>query len=221
MAAVLGDQCAKLDQGVLMTKLYAGVAVAALAAFFGWIGYSILAARSDDAFAQCRGGAVGGGDIGGPFTLVDQSGASVTDKEVLAKPALIYFGYTFCPDVCPLDNARNAEAVDLLAAKGLEVTPVFITIDPARDTPEVMGKYAESMHFRMVALSGSEEQVKAASLAYKTYYKKQEAADEYYLMDHSTFTYLVLPGTGFVDFFKREVSATDMADRVGCFLNAA
>ncbi len=203
-----------------MMKLYAGVAAVAVAALLGWTGYTIVAAKGDDPFADCRGGAVGGGDIGGPFTLVDPSGATVTDKQVLAKPALIYFGYTFCPDVCPLDNARNADAVDLLAARGLEVTPVFITIDPSRDTPEVMGEYAQAMHPRMVALTGTEDQVKAASMAYKTYYKKQDAEDEYYLMDHSTFTYLMLPTVGFVDFFGREVTASQMADRVGCFLKA-
>lgn len=203
-----------------MMKLYAGVAAAAVAALLGWTGYTIVAAKGDDPFADCRGGAVGGGDIGGPFTLVDPSGETVTDKQVLAKPALVYFGYTFCPDVCPLDNARNADAVDLLAARGLEVTPVFITIDPTRDTPEVMGEYAQAMHPRMVALTGTEDQVKAASMAYKTYYKKQDADDEYYLMDHSTFTYLMLPTVGFVDFFGREVTASEMADRVGCFLKA-
>jgi len=203
-----------------MMKLYTGVAVAAVAVLLGWTGYTIFAASGDDPFAECRGGAVGGGDIGGPFTLVDQSGATVTDKEVLSKPALIYFGYTFCPDVCPLDNARNAEAVDLLAAKGLEVTPVFITIDPARDTPEVMDEYAEAMHPGMIALTGTEDQVKAASRAYKTVYRKQDSADEYYLVDHSTFTYLMLPKFGFADFFGREVAAAEMADRVGCFLKA-
>ncbi len=201
-----------------MTKLYAGIAVAAVAALLGWTGYSIYAARPADQFAQCRGSTVGGGDIGGPFTLVNQSGATVTDSDVITKPSLVYFGYTFCPDVCPLDNARNAEAVDLLKERGLDVTPVFITIDPDRDTPEVMRDYAENMHPAMVGLTGSTDQIKAASTAYRTYYKKQETGDDYYLMDHSTFTYLVLPQTGFVDFFRRETAPVEMADRVACFV---
>jgi protein SCO1 len=183
----------------------------------GTAGY-IYFSRSSDPYAQCRGGQVGGGAIGGPFTLVDQTGATVTDADVFTRPSLVYFGYTFCPDVCPLDNARNAEAVDILEEKGIEAVPVFISIDPARDTPEVLADFAANLHPRMIALTGTEEQVKAASLAYKTFYKKQESDDEFYLVDHSTFTYLVLPGTGFVDFFRREVTADEMASRVSCFL---
>lgn len=168
---------------------------------------------------DCRGGQVAG-TIGGPFTLVDQTGATVTDAQVFTKPALIYFGYTFCPDVCPVDNARNADAVDLLAANGLDVLPVFITIDPARDTPAVMADYAVNMHPKMVALTGTPEQVDVASKAYRTYYRKADGDAEYYMMDHSTFTYLVMPQTGFADVFERETTPQQMADRVACFVAA-
>lgn len=204
-----------------MTKLYAGIAAGAVAALLGWTGYTIYAARGADQFASCRQGVVSGGDIGGPFTLVDETGATVTDTQVITKPSLVYFGYTFCPDVCPLDNARNAEAVDLLATKGLDVTPVFITIDPTRDTPEVMREFTENMHPAMIGLTGTEAQIKAASEAYRTYFKKQESGDEYYLMDHSTFTYLVLPKVGFVDFFRRESTPAQMAETVNCYVKAA
>ena len=203
-----------------MTRLYAGVAAAAVVAFLGGLFAYVQMNRSDDAFAECRQGQVAGGDIGGPFTLVDTKGQTVTDVDVLAKPALVYFGYTFCPDVCPLDMARNVEAVDLLDAKGIDVTPVFITIDPERDTPAALADYAANMHPKVVALTGSLEQVKAASQAYKTYFKRQPAEDEFYLMDHSTFTYLMLPGTGFVDFFRRETTSGQMADSVACFVEA-
>jgi protein SCO1/2 len=177
--------------------------------------------RADDSFAECRQGQVAGGDIGGPFTLVNTAGQTVTDKDVLTKPSLVYFGYTFCPDVCPFDMARNVEAVDLLAARGIDVTPVFISIDPERDTPEALADYATNMHPALVALTGSPEQVKAASQAYKTFYRKQPSDDEFYLVDHSTFTYLMLPGTGFVDFFRREITSEQMADSVACFVKAA
>ena len=203
-----------------MTRLYVGLAGVAVAALLGWTVYSIVAAPPADQFAQCRGGTVGG-DIGGPFTLVDQNGTTVTDTDVITKPSLVYFGYTFCPDVCPLDNARNAEAVDLLKERGLDATPIFISIDPERDTPEVMRDVTANMHPSMIGLTGSAEQVKAASAAYRTYYKKQETGDEYYLMDHSTFTYLVLPGVGFVDFFRRESTPVEVADRVACFAKAS
>lgn len=144
----------------------------------------------------------------------------MTDSQVFTKPSLVYFGYTFCPDVCPLDNARNAEAVDLLKERGIDVTPVFISIDPERDTPEVMRDFTDNLHPAMIGLTGSMEQVKAASQAYRTYFKKQDTGDDYYLVDHSTFTYLVLPGVGFVDFFRRETTPAEMADRVACFAKA-
>jgi protein SCO1 len=203
-----------------MSKLYAGLAVGGVVALLGGTAGYVMVNQSSDVFAECRGSTVGGGDIGGPFTLVDGTGATVTEKDVLTKPSLIYFGYTFCPDVCPLDNARNAEAIDILDEQGFDVTPVFITIDPARDTPEVVADFSANLHPKMIGLTGSEEQVKAASAAYKTYFRKQASEDpEFYLMDHSTFTYLVLPEVGFVDFFRRDDTAVQMAERTACFLS--
>ncbi len=203
-----------------MTKLYAGVAAAAVAAFLGASAWYVVANRSDDAFAECRQGQIAGGDIGGPFTLVNTTGQTVTDAEVITKPTLVYFGYTICPDVCPLDMARNVEAVDQLDAQGIDVTPVFVSIDPERDTPEALADYASNMHPKLVALTGSADQVQAASQAYKTFYKKRDTGDEFYLMDHSTFTYLMLPGEGFVDFFRREFTSDQMAESVACFVKA-
>ncbi|WP_135450069.1 SCO family protein [Tabrizicola caldifontis] len=205
-----------------MTRLYAGLAAAALAALIGGTAAYVFLNRTDDAFAQCRQGNVAGGDIGGPFTLVNTKGETVTDADVLTKPSLVYFGYTFCPDVCPFDMARNVEAVDILAEKGYDVTPVFISIDPERDTPQALADYEFNMHPKLVALTGSPEQVKAASQAYKTFYRRQpsEEGDEFYLIDHSTFTYLMLPGVGFVDFFRRDITSGQMAESVACFLEA-
>lgn len=208
--------------GFEMTKTYAALAAASVVGLLAGTALYVFLAQDDDVFAQCRGGQVGGGDIGGPFSLVDPTGTTVTDAEVLTKPSLIYFGYTFCPDVCPLDAARNAEAVDILEEQGFDVTPVFITVDPERDTPQVMGEFAANLHPKMVGLTGSPEQVRAASQAYKTFYRKQEGGDpDYYLVDHSTFTYLTLPGVGFVDFFRRDDTADQMAERVACFVSNA
>ena len=200
-------------------RFYANLASVVVVAFLGWSFYVIWFGGPEDAFADCRQGAAGG-EIGGPFSLIDQTGATVTEAEALSKPALIYFGYTSCPDICPLDNARNAEAVDILEEQGFEVTPVFITIDPARDTLPVMAEYAANFHPRMLALTGSDDQIAAAARAFRVYYKKQDSGDEYYLMDHSVFTYLMLPGTGFADFFKRDMAAQDLARSVGCYLQA-
>ncbi|MEM6636826.1 MAG: SCO family protein [Pseudomonadota bacterium] len=174
-----------------------------------------------DIFAACQTGAVGG-DIGGPFTLVNENGELVTDTDVITRPSLLYFGYTYCPDVCPMDVARNAVASDVLSDMGHDVTPVFISIDPERDTPDIVGAFAANMHDRMIGLTGSPEQVAEASRAYKTYYRAQKAdGDEFYLVDHSTFTYLVLPKIGFVDFFRREMSPEEMAERTACLVTAA
>ncbi|MEL7106384.1 MAG: SCO family protein [Pseudomonadota bacterium] len=171
--------------------------------------------------AACVGGGTVAGDIGGPFTLVSETGETVTDQDVITRPSLLYFGYTFCPDVCPLDTVRNAEAVDLLAEQGHDVQPVFITIDPERDTPEVVGDFTFYIHDDMLGLSGSVEQVREAVKAYRAYAKKQDTEDEFYLVDHSTFSYLVLPETGFVDFYRRDLTPEDMAERIACTLDAA
>lgn len=203
-----------------MNKILAICAVVVAVGFVA-ISYVMgLNGDGDDKYAQCKNSAVAGGDnLGGPFELVNAEGQTVTDADVITEPSLLYFGYTFCPDVCPLDVARNASAVDVLAERGMSVTPIFISIDPARDTPEVVGEFADNMHPKMIGLTGSPEQVKAASEAYRTYYKAHDAEDEFYLVDHSTFSYLVMPGEGFVDFFRRDVTPDQMADKIGCFID--
>lgn len=185
----------------------------------GGIAASVALRPGDaDRFAQCRESQVAGGDIGGPFELVNAAGETVTDADVIAELSLIYFGYTFCPDVCPLDVARNVAAVDVLADRGVSVTPVFISIDPNRDTPEIVGEFAANMHPKMIGLTGSPDQVRAASQAYKTFYQVSgDLDDPYYLVDHSTMTYLVLPEAGFVEFFRRDTTPEQMADTVACF----
>ena len=199
------------------------IVAAALIGLAGAAAWMMLAAAPSDRFAECRSGQIAGGsaDIGGPFTLVSETGETVTREDVIDRPALIYFGYTFCPDVCPLDVARNARAVELLEERGHRVKPVFVSVDPARDTPEVVADFTDSMHPRMLGLTGSPEQVKAASQAYRAFYKAQDTEDDYYLVDHSTLTYLTLPEAGFAGFFRRDAAPAEMADRVQCFLEAS
>jgi protein SCO1/2 len=208
-----------------MTRLAVSLATVLVIAGGGAI-YVMMTGQQGDPFAQCRVSNVAGGSaqIGGPFELVSETGETVTEAEadVIDKPTLIYFGYTFCPDVCPMDAARNAAAVDILEERGEIVKPVFISVDPARDTPEVLAEFTDYMHPRMVGLTGSPEQVRAVSKAYRTYYQAQDSGDdEFYLVDHSTMTYLTLPGHGFVDFFRRDASAEQIADRVQCFIEAS
>ena len=155
-----------------MTRFYAKVATALTLCFLGAFAFVVLRPNGDR-FAHCRESVISGGvdSIGGPFTLVDETGTTVTDQDIITKPTLLYVGYTFCPDVCPLDNVRNAQAVDLLTDRGYDVQPVFISVDPKRDTPEVMADFTDLIHPKMIGLTGSEAQVKAASQAYRTYFK--------------------------------------------------
>lgn len=203
-----------------MTRVYALLAVAFVAALVGGAWFLTRGGSGGDKFAQCRSSQIAGGTetIGGPFELINAKGETVTDKDVITEPSIVYFGYTFCPDVCPMDAARNADAIDVLAERGVSVTPVFISIDPDRDTPEAVGDFAANLHEKMIGLTGSLEQVKAASMAYKTYFKKNEGDEDYYLVDHSTFSYLVLPEEGFVEFFRRDETAEQMADKTACFV---
>ncbi len=208
-----------------MARIYLFSAAALVAAMLGGLLYVVVMGgpASDDQFAQCRASQVasGSGDIGGPFELVHHEGHTVTEEDVITKPTLIYFGYTFCPDVCPLDNARNAQAVQMLSERGRDAQPVFITVDPKRDTPEVMADFVPAFHPEMIGLTGSDEQVRAAAQAYRAFYNAHEADDDFYLVDHSTFTYLMMPEHGFVEVFRRDEGVEALADRVACYIDAA
>ena len=163
---------------------------------------------------------IAGAEIGGPFALTDHTGAPVTSAGLIDGPVLIYFGYTFCPDICPVDVAVMASAVDLLAEQGFDLTPVFVTIDPARDTPEALTYYAEAMHPRMIALTGSDAEIKAAADAYKVYYQRVDLEDSAagYLMSHSTFTYFVMPD-GLRALFRNGFPPEEMAGEVARILS--
>ena len=207
-----------------MTRLFA---ILASAAVLFLVAGTALVVWSNRGPNPCGGGTVAGGldAIGGPFTLVGEDGEAVTSEEVLDEPALVYFGYTYCPDVCPFDAARNAEAVDLLAKQGFDVTPVFITVDPARDTPDVLRDYTDYMHEDMIGLTGSEAQVREATQAYRVIAQRRGEDDATYLMDHSVFSYLVLPGEGTVAFFRgapradgQGQTAQEVAQMAACYL---
>ncbi len=165
----------------------------------------------------CVPGQVAGGDIGGPFELISETGETVTDADIITRPSLVYFGYTYCPDVCPLDVARNADAIDLLTERGVEAQSVFITVDPERDTPDHLAGYTDNFQESMIGLSGSAAQIQAAVDAYRVRVQMpDDRSDPYYIVGHSNFTYLMLPETGFVDFFHGNATAEQIADRVAC-----
>jgi cytochrome oxidase Cu insertion factor (SCO1/SenC/PrrC family) len=152
-------------------------------------------------------------DIGGAFELVDQTGRTVTDREWPGKYLLVYFGYTFCPDVCPTELQKMIVALDSLPERdAARVQPLFITVDPARDTVQVMADYVAAFHPRLVGLTGSEAQVRAAAKAYRVYFAKAAGSEgEDYLMDHSSFIYLIDPNGDLADYFSPATSVEDMA----------
>jgi len=203
-----------------MVRLYSLVAAGLVVAMLGTLAWLIWARPAGDRFAACRTSAVAGGvgALGGPFELTDHAGRTVTDRELVTMPTILYFGYTFCPDVCPLDNARNALAVELLEERGIIAQPAFVTVDPARDTREVMAEFVSIFHPRMVGLSGSEARIREAARAFRVYYAAQPAQDDFYLIDHSTHSYLLLPGHGVVEVLPRALEAQQVAERVACFV---
>lgn len=196
------------------------------AAAFGVLlggGLFLMQSRAGDPLAECRASAVAGGmdAFGTDFVLTRHDGVRVTQDEVFTKPSLLYFGYTFCPDVCPLDTSRNAEVQELLAERGTEIQNVFITVDPRRDTPEVLADFTGIFADDMIGLTGSVEEIAAVNRGWRNYYKiNDEEDDEYYLVDHMTMTYLVMPGNRTIEFFPNSLDPEPMADRVGCFLAA-
>ena len=162
-----------------------------------------------------------GSEIGGPFELTSHEGERVTAEALIDGPTLVYFGYTFCPDVCPVDTQVMVEAVAMLEEKGIEATPVFITVDPARDDPEALKYWAEAHHPRMVALTGTAEEIAAAAEEYKVYYEKVETPDSEagYLMNHSAFTYLMTED-GLAAMFRNGYPPEEMASEVERVLTA-
>ena len=203
----------------MSTRSYAIAAAAAVIVGLAATGYAVMRDPGGDPFADCRRGQVAGGaaSIGGPFTLTAADGSRKTDAQAITRPTLVYFGYGFCPDICPTDLSRNALAAQTLKERGIDVGQVFVSIDPARDTPEAVGAFTGAIDPGILGLTGSAEDVAGAAKAYKVFYRKAGDDPESYLMDHSTFTYLMAPGTGFLEFFPSDATPEAVADSVACF----
>ena len=202
------------------TRTYALAASAVVAAGLSAGAWLALQPSGGDPFAPCRPNsvAVGGATVGGPFELVDYSGTTRTSAEIIDKPTLIYFGYTYCPDICPVDVAVMGQAVDVLAESDVAVNSVFITIDPERDHGETLRDFVQASHPDMIGLTGSPENIDAAKQAFRVYGQKAASDDpEYYLMDHSTYVYLMAPEVGFLEVFRRGVTPEQMAEKTACY----
>lgn len=159
---------------------------------------ALLSACSPSTPEQAAEPPLAGADIGGPFELVGSDGETVRWSDFDGQYRIVYFGFTFCPDICPTDTQRTAQGLEMFAEKYPEraeaIQAMFISIDPARDTPEKVGEYAAAFSERFIGLTGSEEQVKAAADAFRVFYTRgQDTPGGGYLMDHSRIVYLFGP----------------------------
>lgn len=157
----------------------------------------------------------GSPDVGGPFKLTDQNGKSVTDADFHGRYMLLYFGYSFCPDVCPTTLSVMAQALDKMGVAANRITPVFITIDPERDTPKVLKDYMAAFGPRFVGLTGPADAIKAVEKAYRVYAVKKpldpKKPNGNYAMDHSSVIYLMGPDGKMVAFYDEAISPDDLA----------
>jgi protein SCO1/2 len=152
--------------------------------------------------------------IGGSFRLTDQNGKTVTDADLKGKWSLVYFGYTHCPDACPTALNDISIALEELGAKRDAVRPVFITVDPERDTPEALKAYVTSFDAPILALTGTPEQVAQAAKGYRVYYAKHPEAGGDYSMDHSSVIYVMDPQGHFTASFTHESTPEQIAERL-------
>jgi protein SCO1 len=151
--------------------------------------------------------------IGGSFSLVDHKGKQVTEKDYAGKPMLVFFGFTNCPDICPSGLQIITTALDQLGDKAQNITPLFVTVDPERDTPEKLASYVASFHPRIIGLSGPAENVTAMSKTYRVYAKKipDDKTPGAYNIDHSSFFYLMDSTGQYVKHFPHSVDANKLA----------
>ncbi len=151
-------------------------------------------------------------NFGGPFTLINRSGEKVTQADFEKTKRLIYFGFTYCPAICPTELQKITAALNMAGEMGNEITPIFITVDPERDTVEVMDEYLESFHPNFVGLTGSIKQINQAKDSYKIYAAKvQDETMSDYTMDHSSFIYYLDENNDLLEIFKIDDTAKDMA----------
>jgi protein SCO1/2 len=155
--------------------------------------------------------------LGGSFILTDQHGKVFDSKKVTLKK-LLYFGYTYCPDICPFDLMRNAQVVELLKNENIKIKPIFITLDPNRDTLETLKEYTDFHHNDMIGLTGSENDMQKIKDIFMVYSQMPNDLSGDYILNHSTFTYFVLPEIGLATYFTRKDKVKKISDTVKCIL---
>lgn len=191
-------------QNTLKPSMIFGLCVLLLAAALG--GYALWTARS---LSTSSGVAL----VGGPFTMVNHKGETVTDLAFRGRPMLLFFGFTFCPDICPTQLQVMTTAIADLGEVGKDIQPILVSVDPARDTPEVMAAYVANFGDNVIGLTGSEKQVADMAAAYRVFYSKQENPKDpaIYLMDHSSIIYLMGADGKFIKHFSYTTDAKALA----------
>jgi protein SCO1/2 len=161
---------------------------------------------------------LGNADVGGPFRLTDQDGVKRTQADYRGRYMLIYFGYTYCPDVCPMSLGVMNDALDKMGSKAKVVTPIFITVDPARDTPKVLKTYVAAFGKNWVGLTGDNAAITTVAKEYRVYFKRQPLKEGGYAMDHSSTIYLMGPDGGFITHYDESMGpyalAQDLKKRI-------
>jgi protein SCO1/2 len=152
-------------------------------------------------------------DIGGPFTLTDQDGKKVTDADYAGQWKLVFFGFTSCPEVCPTTLNRISLTLKALGPLGDKLHPLFITVDPERDTPEVMKSYVDAFDKRITGLTGTPAEIDAVAKAYRAFYQKVPQGNDY-TMDHSTLIYVMRPDGRYETLLRYDDSPAEMADKL-------
>ncbi|WP_104018104.1 SCO family protein [Roseovarius nitratireducens] len=192
-----------------------GVAVVALGAAFLW------RAQTPGDLPGPR--VTGEAAITNAYTLTDHTGRSVTADDFDGQWQLVFFGFTHCPDICPTTLAYMAQVMDALGPKSAQVTPIFVTVDPARDTRDVMAAYVEAFHPRMVGLTGTEAQIAEAAGNFRVWYERAEdtTAPNGYTMAHSGHIYVMAPDGGFVDvWLEGDAPAETFAENLSALIQA-
>ena len=152
------------------------------------------------------------------FNLIHEDGFSITKSQLINKPSLIYFGYTYCPDICPFDLMRNSQAVELLEIEKIKIKPLFVTLDPNRDTLSVLKEYTDFHHKDMIGLTGSPKDIDNIKKIFKIYSQLPTDLTGDYIINHSTFTYFIIPKIGLVTYFTRNDKAENIAKTIKCIL---
>lgn len=174
----------------------------------------------DKLFAPSRQETSGRALIGGPFTLTDQNGKKVSDKDFQGRYTLVFFGFTHCPDICPAGLQLIAAALDKIGDKANNITPIFVSVDPERDTPEVLAAYVKNFSDRIVGLTGTPAEIAAVAKAYRVFYEKtpNERSPAEYGMNHTSIIYLMGPDGAYVAHFTPMTSVEQMSEKLSKLL---